>query len=67
MNRAPTWVRPAANGCDVIASLPQGREGEVGDEPGPGGEGEEDGDGEGKEERGEAEEDDPEGAEGVDA
>ena len=51
MNRAPTWVRPAANGyrlgqhavlplprdsgCDVIASLPEGGEGEVGGEPDP--------------------------------
>ena len=46
-------------------SLPQGCEGEVGGEPGPGGEGEENGNDEGEEERGEAEEDDPEGAEGV--
>ena len=53
------------SGRDVIASLPQRGEGEVGSEPGPGGEGEENGDGEGEEERGEAEDDDPEGAEGV--
>ena len=57
---------PRDSGCDVIASLPQGGEGEVGDEPGPGGEGEENGKAEAEEERGEAEEDDPEGAEGVD-
>ena len=45
--------------------LPEGGEGEVGDEPGPEGGGDEAGDGEAEEERGEAKEDDPEGAEGV--
>ena len=58
---------PRDSGCDVIASLPQGGEGEVGDEPGPEGGGDEAGDGEGEEEAGEAEEDDPEGAEGMGA
>ena len=49
------------------ASLPQGGEGEIGDEPGPEGGGDEAGDGEAEEERGEAKEDNPEGAEGVSA
>ena len=54
-------------GQHAVLPLPQGGEGEVGGEPGPGGEGEENGDGEGEEERGETEEDDPEGAEGMGA
>ena len=58
---------PRDSGCDVIASLPEGGEGEVGDEPGPEGGGDEAGDGEGEEEAGESEEDNPEGAEGMDA
>ena len=47
----------------MVLSLPQDVEGEAGGEPEPVHEGEEGGDGEGEEERGEAEEDDPEGAE----
>ncbi len=41
------WERQRCSGCDVIASLPQRGEGEVGDEPGPEGGGDEAGDGEG--------------------
>ena len=58
---------PRDSGCDVIASLPKRGEGEVGGEPGPEGGGDEAGDGEGEEEAGEAEEDDPQGAEGMGA
>jgi hypothetical protein len=29
------WERQRCSGCDVIASLPERGEGEVGDEPGP--------------------------------
>jgi hypothetical protein len=58
---------PRDSGCDVIASLPEGGEGEVGDEPDREGGGDEAGDGEGEEEAGESEEDDPEGAQGVGA
>jgi len=47
--------------------LPERRKGEVGDEPGPEGGGDEARDGEGEEEAGESEEDNPEGAEGMDA
>ena len=47
----------------MVLSLPEDVEGEAGGEPEPVREGNEGGDGEGEEERGEAEEDDPEGAE----
>ena len=58
---------PQCSGRGADASLPQGGEGEVGDEPGPEGGGDEAGEGEGEKEAGESEEDDPEGTEGMDA
>ena len=54
-------------GQHPVLPLPHGGEGEVGGEPRPGGGGDKARDGEGEEERWEAEEDDPEGAEGMNA